>query len=714
MTQSILLTGYNITYDFCIKSSNKMNIKKFLLSLVFVCYLTSPGMLYGQEKAVHEKGKDQNELLTIVQTVPGNIFYEKENKTFIVHTSGDLVSWVYYDFWNNEIASGSRKISGKSNNFTVNPGKSGWFKLMITAKKKGQIIASKETSFAVVSDFDLSKVGDSPFMVQTHAAFQSTDTLIPIAQRMGVKYIRDIIRWDAVETKKQVFTFNAKQDNFMSKLAHYNLKPYFVTALYNALYDKGLVPVSSEATLAFANYVKEILNRYPAIKQIEIWNEPDIGSFSKGIKTDEERANFSFNLLKASYEKIHPLFPDVKITGFVLGDQASDFFINSMYKKGALKYMDEYSFHSYTSVPENITRDIDMHKHIMELYNNDKTIPINLSETGFTTFTFTETEQAVNLSRRIVTALAQGISKVGVYILQNKSIENESEGRFGLIRHPKDIKGAYVPKPAFVAYAALTRQLTGAKFEQEEHISPGIIYSYKFIKGNEEVRFMYSPSGTGVKLHTSANIEVTDLIGAKKSYKPVNGIVHLILDKNPLYVKGTLKAPFVEEEILKPGKTITLNYGFYIGGYTEFPKRMEGEILPDSIKMIKWRSSQMFRGADGKKTRVAEKPFPGAKATWEIAIATPGLYNVSAFIPADSVMSIHVTKSASYKIYINGVNIGNKIVDQYANQGKWVDLGKYDFARGNNNYVELEDASSAHDRPLRADGLKLESIPAKK
>jgi len=44
-----------------------MNIKKFLLSLVFVCSLTTPAMLYGQGKAVHENGNDQNGLLTIVQ-----------------------------------------------------------------------------------------------------------------------------------------------------------------------------------------------------------------------------------------------------------------------------------------------------------------------------------------------------------------------------------------------------------------------------------------------------------------------------------------------------------------------------------------------------------------------------------------------------------------------------------------------------------------------
>jgi hypothetical protein len=475
-------------------------------------------------------------MLNIKQTVAGNIFYEKENKAFVINTDGDSVEWVYYDYWNKEIASGSSPVVGGTVGLTVNPGKLGWFRLILTARKNGRTLASKETSFAIVSDFDLGTVKESPFIGQTHA-WQSIDTLIPIAKKMGVKYIRDVIRWEAVENAKQVYTFKEKQDRFISLLAENNLKPYLVLALYNPLYDKGEAPVSKEAVLAFANYGRQVLSRYPSINQVEIWNEPDIGTFSKGLTTEEEKAAFYFNLLKASYELIHPLFPAVKITGFVTSDRASDAFLNSIYKKGALKYMNEYAFHSYTPVPEDIVKDIARHKAIMRSWNADKTIPLNLSETGFTTFRFTETEQANYLPRRIVNALANGVGKIGIYNLQNKSTKRDSEGSFGLIRHPDDSNGAYVPKPAFVAYAVLTRQLTGAKFQREEQLSPpGIIYSFKFTKGDEEIRCMYSPSGARVKLHTAASIAVTDLMGNKKIYTPANGIVYLNLDKDLVYV----------------------------------------------------------------------------------------------------------------------------------------------------------------------------------
>jgi len=51
---------------------------------------------------------------------------------------------------------------------------------------------------------------------------------------------------------------------------------------------------------------------------------------------------------------------------------------------------------------------------------------------------------------------------------------------------------------------------------------------------------MYSPSGARVKLHTSASITITDLMGNKRTYMPVNGIVNLNLDKDLVYVNGLL------------------------------------------------------------------------------------------------------------------------------------------------------------------------------
>jgi hypothetical protein len=674
---------------------------------VSLCLFTMNwGALYAQNKA---SGNNTAGPISIEQKVAGNIFYESESKQVIIHTVADSVEWDCFDYWNAKILSGKSAVVDNKATLNIDPKRLGWFRLSVRVKQNGKSIASKQTSFAVVTDFDLRHVINSPFIGQLHA-WQPVEVLIPILKKMGVKYVRDAIRWDAVESRKQVYKFSEKQDRFISLLALNNLKPFLVFALYNPLYDKGLAPVSPEAQLAFANYAKQVLGRYPTIEHIEVWNEPDIGTFSKVLNTEAEKTDFYFNLLKATYQEVHPAFPKVKVSGFVVSDQASDSFLSGIFQKGALKFMDEYSFHSYISVPESIVQDIERHKNVIKSFNKGNTIPMNLSETGFTTFTYTEEEQANYLPRRIVAALADGIQKLSIYNLQNKSVINDSEGAFGLIRHQDDTLGAYTPKPAFATHAVLTRELTGADFVEEEAISPGLVYSYKFKKGAADIRVMYSLSGTGVNLYTSKTIDVVDMMGNSKSYKPVNGVVSLTLDKNPIYVNGTLKTPFVKEFILPATKPMSLTYGFYLGGYTEFPKTQEGVKLPDSVGAVKWLPAKDAVGPEGKKSRVIAKPTSAAKVSWQAAITIPGAYKVMAFIPANAALTTKATPKALYTIYVTGKQASTVSIDQFNNQGKWVDLGTYNLLRGTNNYVELSDANPVHNQPLRADVVKYQLI----
>ena len=669
--------------------------RRIVPSLLFIAFflLLVPGVLLAQQTPI-----------TIEQKVPGNIFYQSDAKEFVIRSTADSINWACYDFWDHQVVSGKRAVHADTVQLAVQPNKLGWFKLVIQARKNGANTGSKETSFAVVSNFDLSTVSQSAFIGQTHA-WQNTSILIPIAKKMGVKYIRDAIRWDAIEKQKGVYTFSAKEDGFMADLAANDLKPYLVCALYNPLYDSGKAPVSAEGKLAFANYVKQLLTKYSSIENIEIWNEPDIGTFSQGLTTEDQKTTFYYNLLKASYDEVHPSFPNVKIIGMVVSDMATESFLNKILQKGALSSMNEYAFHSYIAVPESIVVDLDKQKNAIRAHNNNNLIPINLSETGFTTFTFSEKEQANGLPRRIVSSLANGIQKVGIYNLQNKSTVNDSEGKFGLIRHQDDTLGAYTPKPGFATYAALTRQLSGANFVAEEAVSPGLIKAYKFTKGSSEIRVMYSLSGTGVRFYTAApTLEVVDIMGNSTVYNVVNDTVSIALDANPVYIKGTLKAPFAEEKILPASGPVDLKYSFYLGGYSE--------TTDDSIAAAKWITAVAdIVGHDGKRTRTVAKPAVQSKATWRAAITVAGNYKISAYLPANAALNAYSTPQAKYSIFVGGTTMGSVIVNQFTQQGTWVDLGTYSLPRGANNYVELTDNFAAHDRPLRADALKFTLIP---
>jgi hypothetical protein len=233
---------------------NKMLGRLVTVFLVLSLLLGSGFILISERQVAYAAA------LTIEQNTVGNIFYENDTKSFKIKTDGDSIDWVYSDYWDHIVQSGSQAVSGGSVLLTVNPGKKGWFNLVVTAKQNGSIIATKDTSFAVVSNFDLSQVADSHFSVQTHAArtdiiAQDSAALIPIARKMGVKYIRDALRWGDIEdTTKGIYNFKAYHDDFMSRVASNDLKPYMTLALYNDLYDGGNAPTSPEARAAFAEY----------------------------------------------------------------------------------------------------------------------------------------------------------------------------------------------------------------------------------------------------------------------------------------------------------------------------------------------------------------------------------------------------------------------------------------------------------------------------
>ncbi|MNH93015.1 Endo-1,4-beta-xylanase A precursor [compost metagenome] len=215
---------------------------------------------------------------------------------------------------------------------------------------------------------------------------------------------------------------------------------------------------------------------------------------------------------------------------------------------------------------------------------------------------------------------------------------------------------------------------------------------------------MYSPTGAELKLHTSSSLDVTDMMGNTQTHAPVDGVVRVLLDKNPVYVKGTLHAPYIEEIIPVPSSPITLYHSFYEnGGYTE----VNG---PLGTATNKWVTSSVLKGYNGKGSRAITIPT-GASATWKPTISTPGRYKVSVYLPGNPAAPYNTTRSANYSIYIDGVKAETKVIDQWTHQGTWMDVGIYDFPRSLNNYVVVEDGSAAHDKPLRADVAKFELIP---
>ena len=119
-------------------------------------------------------------------------------------------------------------------------------------------------------------------------------------------------------------------------------------------------------------------------------------------------------------------------------------------------------------------------------------------------------------------------------------LNTEREQNFGIVRNVTSPYGKYVPKPSYVAYGVMARQLSVAKFEQKETIQDSIS-SYLFSDHNEDIRVMWSSKPTLITLKTSTPIIVTDMMGVAQTYAPdQNNTIYLSLSEQPIYVRGEL------------------------------------------------------------------------------------------------------------------------------------------------------------------------------
>jgi len=73
---------------------------------------------------------------------------------------------------------------------------------------------------------------------------------------------------------------------------------------------------------------------------------------------------------------------------------------------------------------------------------------------------------------------------------------------------------------------AMTRQLTGATLAADESAG-GSIQSYKFTKGQEDIRVVWSIGQLQpVAIHASGPVRIADFMGNEQTYYPQDGKVY--------------------------------------------------------------------------------------------------------------------------------------------------------------------------------------------
>jgi len=489
-------------------------------------------------------------LLSVQQTQLGNIFLENEPVALNMATQGTSIQWSVYDHLEHKVLEGQEAVANHLLELTIPLQTKGYYTVVLRAEKDGHVIAEKKVSLARLSAEDPTLTNDSPFGISTHLAWVKegwSTELSKLIKRAGAKSFRDEITWESLEYELGKYRKPANRDAFMKRTLEDDLNPFIILNYTNPFYDQNSTPYTDEGREGYANYGVALLDLYDGqINSIEVYNEFN-GSFgSRGNGLAGSRPDSYVKMLKKTYEKIKAQYPNVTVVGMATAGTPLDW-IEEVFKLGGLDYMDVVSIHPYQSQrpPDGMVQAVRSTQQLMRQYNNGVEKPIWYTEIGWPTkasIGITENSQANFVVRTYVQALAEGVEKIFWYDLMNDGMQEDYyEHHLGMLRNRLDEFGPFTPKPSYASYAAMTRELIDAVFDEQEYEGTDI-FSYKFNKNSEELRVVWSNEPLQTVIETDAPIQITDMMGNTETYSPVLGKVYLTLSGEPHYVKGAVKS----------------------------------------------------------------------------------------------------------------------------------------------------------------------------
>ncbi|MEW6356497.1 MAG: hypothetical protein AB1696_09235 [Planctomycetota bacterium] len=478
----------------------------------------------------------------IKQMKLGNVFLENEPVRFGLWSDTNAVSWTVSDFWEKTVAEEKElRVAQGDCEITIPVKSKGYLTLSVVAK--GDATRSARTSFAVLSVPDMPTAQDSPFAMQTHFGQNWRPEIMPLISAAGIKTIRDELYWENIELEKEKFTFPDSYDRYMSDLKANHIQPLIILTYRNKFYDDNNTPYTEDGLKGYTRYGQEILRRYgKQIEWVEVYNEYNI-SFCRGPAASKP-TNY-VEMLKKTHVAVKDIRPDVTVVGCATAGVPFKW-LEDVFRLGGLNCMDVVSIHPYHQPhpPEGndktwgMDRKVNAVADLIRKHNGGASKPIWVTEVGWPTDAkFSEETQAEYLVRCYVLLLSAGAEKIFWFKFMDGVAPADY---FGLIRNPVSPLGLYVPKPSYVAYAVMTRQLRGAEFIKREDIGNDV-RGYLFKNDREEIRVMWSPVSGSVAMETTASLKVVDMMGNEREAQPIKAEVHLPVSSSPVYVRGAVQ-----------------------------------------------------------------------------------------------------------------------------------------------------------------------------
>ncbi|RZJ73142.1 MAG: hypothetical protein EOO47_22225, partial [Flavobacterium sp.] len=460
--------------------------------------------------------------------------------------------------WEHSVLTGSSPIINGNVKLTIPINKQGYYKVFIKIFKDNILIKEKETRAAILSKFDFSQVDaqTSPFSIQTHLAWTGkgwvAEDILPLINKMGAKSIRDAIVWEEVETSPGVYNFGIDRNKYPKSinLAKKNGLDVLISfGSVNKLYDQNSTPYDDEGRTAMAAYATATTKKFALqITNFGGYNEFSGGFGDRGKGPADSKPSYYLPLQQKIYTAVKAVNPILMINGGETAGKGDIAWLEELFKINnaeALNYMDRLSVHPYRNElsVETLNDYVPKLNTMVSKYNNGKTKPLWFTEigrwVGYTpTARTTEIKQASELVKTYVLALANGVERINWYEFMNSGTSRESvQHNFGVTFTKNDVLGSNVPKPAYVSYAVMTRNLTGFKFFKRITEVNEDTYHYVFSKTNNQIQVLWAAKGNPtISLKTQNPILIKDLFGDVEEIKPIAGIIKLKLSYYPVYI----------------------------------------------------------------------------------------------------------------------------------------------------------------------------------
>jgi len=326
--------------------------------------------------------------------------------------------------------------------------------------------------------------------VNIHFAGKQVD--IDMISDAGFNMVRTDLFWSAIETKKGIYDYTSYgYDELTNELTKERLRPYYVLDYSNKLYEKnGGAIVTKQGREAFNRFVDNATQRYKNKGIIwEVWNEPNTDSW-----VPQPNINEYFLLLKQTSNTIKRNDPSAMVVGPALAGITDESltWLEELFKKGALNYVDAISVHPYRgSNPETVTKDYQTLKTLIKKYTS-KHIPIISGEWGYSTANgwygnnLDEEQQAEALVRMF---LINKVNKIPISIWYDWKDEGNNPDNhydnFGLRK-----ENIEVPKMAYQAMNTFSYMLSGYQLKNRMNTGSAQDYILRFVNQKKETLFV--------------------------------------------------------------------------------------------------------------------------------------------------------------------------------------------------------------------------------